>query len=967
MKNNDNLFNFTPVPMWVYDSRDLRILAANKAACKDYGYTSEQFLSMTLMALWVNEEAPADETIVLHKTSDGRILDVSITSEPLQCWDEHAHVIAALDITDKLRAKQTAELVDEFDLLERNVLAINSQKESSTAEVLATYLEGIERLFPQLACSVMRVKNGRIYDWSSPSLPASLRTEFDGIEISAYAGSCGTAAYLKEKIIVTDISDDKRWEAYKEITMNAGFLACWSYPLLSSDQQVMATFAIYSRESGAPTDLARMVIERATGLLPIILENRLFSEMLAETHKLMETGQELAQFGNWSWDITDNLVSWSDTLYAIYGINKNSFKATFEGYLERLHPDDRERIIGIIGQVQQTGKDSEFEERIIRPDGEVRFLRSWGTLKYDEDGRPVKMIGACLDISEWKKTERQLQKSNDRYEYISKASKDAVFDLDFAQDHVNWGDGLLRVFGYSVGEKFTFADWAGLVHPDDFNTLDTKLQATIHDPETTHLTAEYRLRHANGAYLYCEGTAYILRDDEGVATRMIGVIRDITERKVSAMALMASEKRYSDLFHLSPLPMWVYDVHTLCFLDVNDAAIRVYGYAKEEFLAMSIRDVMPEKSDTAIAHHFKKSGELMLVNTNGNSIVYEEHEARLIVAIDNTEKIQALEALETSEHRFKQLIQEGSDLIAILNEAGNFKYVSPAAERILGFTVEELTGKDGLDFIHNEDRDMLIAGFKELEHTKRVELAPFRIIGHQQQVLWMETTLTDMRADEAIAGVIANARDVTHRVISETENKQMLERYNVVAKATSDTIWDCNLQTEQINWNHGIENVFGYTELKNTYTWWQEHVHPDDLQKINDIVIAKMKSGDSRWSSEYRFRCADGSYKFVFDRGFLLFDEEGNPVRMIGAMQDITERINYIREIEQHNSRLKDIAWTQTHLVRAPLARIIGISNLLKSGENDLETSDKLLDYLETSANELDQVVKTIVEKSQKS
>lgn len=999
MKNNEDLLDFSPVPMWVYDIRDLRILSANKAACKNYGYTVEQFLSLTLEVLWADDgksdiyrlietkvcKDMVTETLVRHKTVNGNILDVEITSQPLAHRDENAHVMAALDVTDKLRAKQAAKLVDEFDLLERRVLAINSKKESSTREVLTIYLGGIESLFPQLACSVMRLKTNRIYNWSSPSVPAFLLNEIEGLQISAHAGSCGTAAFIKKKVIVTDIRDDKRWEAFKEITMQAGFLACWSYPLISSDKNVLATFAIYSRRTGKPDEMERMVIERATGLLVIILENRLFAEMLAETHKLMEQGQELARFGIWSWDINDNIVTWSDTLYAIYGINKNNFKATFEGYLELLHPDDRERVMGIIGDLQQSRKDVEFEERIIRPDGETRFLRSWATLNCDEDGQPVKMIGACLDISEWKRTETQLQKSNDRYEYISKASKDAVYDMDFASDHINWGDGLFRVFGYPVNQgRFCLADWERWVHPDDLIALNAELHRALDNPENVSWTAQYRFRHAKGNYLQVEETGYILRDSQGVATQMIGVVRDITERQESAKALIASEKRYSDLFHLSPLPMWVYDLKTYRFLDVNEAAVNVYGYTKEEFQVMTIMDIRPvedilelnkdlknslkpEKFHTSIARHLKKNGEMMLVNANGNSIIYNGSEARLVVAIDNTEKIRAREALLESERRFKQLIQEGSDLIAIFSEDGRFKYLNPAAERVLGIKADEFSVQDAFGFILSDDRDQVRRGVEQLQYGRRVELEPFRIVDHQREVRWVETILTDLRDDEAVRGIIANARDVTHRISSEFENREMLERYNVVAKATSDAIWDCNLQTEQINWNHGIKNVFGYDHHSSTtYTWWRDHVHPDDLQRINDILVANMKSGEARWKSKYRFRCEDGTYKFVFDRGFLLFDDDGNAVRMIGAMQDITEQMNYIQKIEEHNSRLKDIAWTQTHLVRGPLARIMGISSLLKLQQDDPDSRDQLLDYLEISASELDQVIKTIIEKSQR-
>jgi PAS domain S-box-containing protein len=126
---------------------------------------------------------------------------------------------------------------------------------------------------------------------------------------------------------------------------------------------------------------------------------------------LMKQAQELASFGNWFWDISTNTVTWSDSLFNIYGLNKNEFKATFEGYQELLHPDDRKRVSEIIRNALQTKKEVIFEERIIRSNGEMRYLKSWGFVKIDANGRPIKMIGACLDITETKIVEQSLKES----------------------------------------------------------------------------------------------------------------------------------------------------------------------------------------------------------------------------------------------------------------------------------------------------------------------------------------------------------------------------------------------------------------------------------------------------------------------------------------------------------------------------------------------------------------------------
>jgi len=135
---------------------------------------------------------------------------------------------------------------------------------------------------------------------------------------------------------------------------------------------------------------------------------------------------------------------------------------------------------------------------------------------------------------------------------------------------------------------------------------------------------------------------------------------------------------------------------------------------------------------------------------------------------------------------------------------------------------------------------------------------------------------------------------------------------------------------------------------------------------VAKVVQDNIQNRTSRWTSEYRFRCADGSYRFVLDRGFLIFNEQsGELLRMIGAMQDISERVTYTRKLEAQNERLREIAWKQAHLVRAPLARIMGLISLLKESEADEKTRETIMAYLNASTTELDQIIKHLVERSQ--
>lgn len=433
-----DLFNFSPVPMLAYDTRDLKILAANHAAQKSYGYTLEEFLESSALILVPEEdvysmmkevghkikEGLLNTATIRHVKKDGTIIYVDIESRPLPSWGEHTRIVSAVDVTATKR-------MNDLESLDRKVLEMSSKADISLEEVLCYYVQEIDLLFPEMICTILQAKNGRLYHCASLSLPSYYTDLLNGLEIGANSGSCGTAAFFKERVIVQDISTDPRWESCREEALALNLHACWSEPIINSAGEVMATFALYYNEVKDPSDQDIKIVERASSLLKVILENRQYAEALKETTLLMLQCQELAHFGNWSWDIQNDLVTWSDSLFSIYGLKKGGFKATFESYQELLHPDDREMVYDKIQAILNTHLDTEFEERIIRPDGEVRYLKSWGKLKC-ENGIPIKMIGACLDITESKKDQIE------RMKYIQTIEQHnaRLRDIGWAQTHL---------------------------------------------------------------------------------------------------------------------------------------------------------------------------------------------------------------------------------------------------------------------------------------------------------------------------------------------------------------------------------------------------------------------------------------------------------------------------------------------------------------------------------------------------
>lgn len=145
--------------------------------------------------------------------------------------------------------------------------------------------------------------------------------------------------------------------------------------------------------------------------------------------------------------------------------------------------------------------------------------------------------------------------------------------------------------------------------------------------------------------------------------------------------------------------------------------------------------------------------------------------------------------------------------------------------------------------------------------------------------------------------------------ITNNEILESNERYDIVAKATSDTIWDWKIEDDSFIWNKGIQGVFGYKkeEVGKTSKWWFERIHPEDSLKMSVKLYSFLEQKTEKWQDEYRFQCADGSYKYVFDRGFLVKDKDGKPIRMIGAIQDVTKQ-----KEEEQRLRLLETVITQT-------------------------------------------------------
>jgi PAS domain S-box-containing protein len=173
------------------------------------------------------------------------------------------------------------------------------------------------------------------------------------------------------------------------------------------------------------------------------------------------------------------------------------------------------------------------------------------------------------------------------------------------------------------------------------------------------------------------------------------------------------------------------------------------------------------------------------------------------------------------------------------------------------------------------------------------------------------------------------------RAQQELEESEL--RFRILTRATNEAVWDWNIETDSVWWNRNVQTLFGCSEeeIGGTSAWRIQNIHPEDRQRVlTSLQVCAQRHGDF-WSSEYRFRRADGSYADIFDRGYILRDQDGRAVRMIGSMMDITKRKREMelarsRDAALESARLKSqFLANMSHEIRTPMNSVIGMTDIL--------------------------------------
>jgi PAS domain S-box-containing protein len=454
-------------------------------------------------------------------------------------------------------------------------------------------------------------------------------------------------------------------------------------------------------------------------------------------------------------------------------------------------------------------------------------------------------------------------------------------------------------------EKFIGAKEADLIGKSDYDFFTKELAEFFRQKDKEALQSGKSTTNQEWVTFAEDGHRELLEtiktpmySSDGKLLGIQGIARDITKQHLAEEALKESEKQYKYLFENNPVPMWIFDDKTLEFLEVNTAAIKHYGYTRQEFLTMTIKEIRPEEDveilnqimatqrdalhEVGIWRHKKKNGEIVFVELIAHLIEYEGRIARLVLAFDVTQRKSAEDEL----RKLSRAIEQSPVSVIITNKQGDIEYVNPKFTRLTGYGSEEAIGKNPR-FL--KSKSTLPDEYKKLWETISSggewhgEFKNLKKNGEEYFELVSISPILNEKGQ--ITHFLAVKEDITDRKRIEND----LHKFMLGIENSSDAIFvtDINGTIEFIN--PAFEKIYGYPKsevLGKTPRIIKSGLMPPEVYKFFWDTLLR---GDTL-KGEIKNKSKDGKIIDIEGSNSPILDEKGKIIGFLSINRDITKR-----------------------------------------------------------------------------
>ncbi len=753
-----------PGGVLVADEVTHEFLFANESFCSLLGYNQEEVKKLTLNNLHRAADMPRVledfQKIILGEINQSLKIPTLRKDQTTFMADVHSVMLQLdgrncicgifTDVTVQYRSEQLQQ--------SRNAILEMILKDMPLAHVLREIVLAIESLSDEVIASILLLDpNGKqMRTGAAPNLPIAFSNTADGLAIGPKVGSCGTAMFRKEPVIVTDIASDPLWEDSAAFAVSFGLRACWSTPILDGKGQVLGSFAMYRLEPGQPTPEDLSLIDDAIHLAALAIEKHQREEAIKAANKqveeretLLTQAQKIGNMGHWVIDFERNELSWSEEIYTLFGRNPSDGIATFDEFLELVYPDDRDLVDRSFKLHLEKGAEYNLVHRIITTKGELAYVHQRCQTTFNEAGAPIRSLGVVADVTEIKVAEQALllriaeieiaqEEVNKIHEvmYLTlNGAHDAVVTINEQQEIIFVNEATERIFGYQREELL--GKNHNILLPDSLKTLH-KNYITDHlyagKKQVTAHPRDFEITRRDGEKLWVQVS--LSRIEYHGEVQFTAFIQDISERKQAE----AESYLLRQAINSSSIGIVLSDANdpNLPLMFVNPAFEAITGYASQEVLGENcnflqgsdtnqpqlelIREgIKKGESANAILRNYRKDGSLFWNQLTLSPLYNQEGKLTHFVGLqkDITELKEAEEALyyytlalEQRNTQLDTLINTVPDLIWLKDKQGVYMRCNSRFESLTGKSSQEMVGGTDYDFFDKELADFFRANDK---------------------------------------------------------------------------------------------------------------------------------------------------------------------------------------------------------------------------------------------------------------
>ncbi len=268
---------------------------------------------------------------------------------------------------------------------------------------------------------------------------------------------------------------------------------------------------------------------RMVGVNYDLTERRLAEESLRNSEHRLKEAQRIAHIGDWDLDLINNRLTWSDEIFRLFEIDPEKFGASYETFLESIHPDDRDMVNMAYTESVNNKTPYDIEHRLLMHDGRVKYVSERCETYYDKSGKPIRSFGTVHDITDVKQAEQELRSSEERFRAYFERSMVGMATTSLEKGWINVNDALCKTLGYSR-EELAHLTWSQLTHPDDF-APDVAQFNRVLSGEINHYAIDKRFIHKDGHTVYTRLAVSCVRKTDGSPDYFVALVEDITERK----------------------------------------------------------------------------------------------------------------------------------------------------------------------------------------------------------------------------------------------------------------------------------------------------------------------------------------------------------------------------------------------------------------------------------------------------